>query len=44
MCDGHDDKVAVGEHAELVIILQWAAQGLRRHEPWGALDGGATCE
>ena len=44
MCDGHDDKVAIGEHVELVIILQWVAQGLRRHEPWGALDGGATCQ
>ena len=44
MCDGHDDKVAVGEHVELIVVLKWVAQGLRRHEPWGALDGGAASE
>ena len=44
MCDNGYDHIAVGEHVELVIVLWRVAQGLRRHEPWGALDGGATCE
>ena len=44
MCDDGYDHIAVGEHVELVIILWRVAQGLRRHEAWGALDGGATCQ